>query len=109
MRKITNLENIQMKKVMTHELVNEITRTMNEVNFAGFEGRVKQLILTLIEKPLQKMGLNEQLLEKYTESTRKIVRRQHEMEYIIQKFQKVSSGAENFDKRFNELDQKLKS
>lgn len=38
-----------MSKVMTHELVSEVTKTINEVNFTQFEGRVRQLIMNLIE------------------------------------------------------------
>ena len=49
MRRITRLDNDKMKRVMTHELVNEVTRTMNDVNFMSFETRIKDMILKIVE------------------------------------------------------------
>lgn len=83
MRKITRLENDKMKKILTHELVNEVTRSMNEANFMGFEARIKAMILKLIEPSIKNLKLNEDLITKYAESTRKNVRRIHEIEYAI--------------------------
>ena len=83
MRRITRLENDKMKKILTHELVNEVTRSMNEANFMGFEARIKAMILKLIEPSIKNLKLNEDLITKYAESTRKNVRRIHEIEYAI--------------------------
>ena len=83
MRKITRLENDKMKKILTHELVKEVTRSMNEANFMGFEARIKAMILKLIEPSIKNLKLNEDLITKYAESTRKNVRRIHEIEYAI--------------------------
>ena len=53
------------------------------------------------------MALQEELVQKYGTVTRKNVRRLHEMEYIIQRFQKVIDQADQFDNRFNKLEAKL--
>ena len=44
------------------------------------------MIVSLIDKPMKNMALNEELLSKFGEALRKNVRRVHEMEYIVQKF-----------------------
>ena len=40
MRKITELDNEEMKKVLTHELAKEVTKTMNDANYMKFEARI---------------------------------------------------------------------
>ena len=65
------------------------------------------MILSIIEKPINKLALQEQVLQKYGQVTRKNVRRIHEIEYTVQKFQKVCEQAEQFENRFNGLDSKL--
>ena len=78
--------NKEMSKVMTHELVNKVTKAMNEVNFMEFETRVKDLILTLLDKPLTKMTIQEELMTKYSESLRRNIRRTQELEFTLQKY-----------------------
>ena len=85
---------------MSHELISTITKTMNEANYSGIEGRIKEVVLQAIEKPVKKMAFMEDLLHKYADSTRKNVRRVHELEFIIEKFSKESNAIENFEKRF---------
>lgn len=41
------------------------------------------MIITLLSKPLTKMDALEEMFTKYSESTRKNVRRIHEVEHII--------------------------
>ena len=86
MKKITQLDNEAMSKLMTHELVSHVTKTINEVHCTEVESRVKEIIVALLDKPLKNMALNEELLSKYGETARRNVRRVHEMEYIVQKF-----------------------
>ena len=59
-----------MSRVMTHELVSEVTKSINEVNFGQFENRIKEIILKIVEKPIRRMALNEELFVKYAQSTR---------------------------------------
>jgi len=56
---------------------------MNAVNFQGFEARINELILTLLEKPVRKIQQNDQLISKIGESLRKNIRRTHEIEFIM--------------------------
>jgi len=69
--------------MLTHQVIKEITKTMNEVNFAGFETRVRSMIITLMEQPLRKMQQNDEVISKLGDSLRKNIRRTHEMEFII--------------------------
>ena len=41
------------------------------------------MILKLIEPPIRKVALNEELIMKYAESLRKNVRRVHELEFVV--------------------------
>ena len=52
MDELDEMENEKLSKVVTGELVKQVTKSMNEVNFAGFETRIKKMILNLIEKPV---------------------------------------------------------
>lgn len=73
-----------------------------------FETRVKDLILTLLDKPLTKMTIQEELMTKYSESLRRNIRRTQELEFTLQKYQRANSFVEAFDARFSELEKKLK-
>lgn len=46
---------------------------------------------------------------KYAESLRKNVRRVHELEFIVQKFQKVAIASESFDKQFLKLETEVQA
>lgn len=61
---------------------------MNNLNFMEFETRVRDMILEMIDKPLKKLNLQESLLKKYGDSQRRNVRRIHEVEFIMSKFQR---------------------
>ena len=71
--------------MVTQDLISKVTKTVNDVNFVAFEGRTKEIILSILEEPLGKIGLQETMLEKYGEGLRKTVRRVYEMEYTINK------------------------
>ena len=47
--KLTVEESKQLQKVMPYNLIKEVTLAMNDINFAGFESRVKEMIITLLE------------------------------------------------------------
>ena len=40
-------------RLLTKRLVEDVTKSLNEVNFMGFEARIKKLILTLLENPVK--------------------------------------------------------
>ena len=48
MDELDEMENEKLSKVVTGELVKQVTKSMNEVNFVGFETRIKKMILQLI-------------------------------------------------------------
>ena len=89
MEMLSELENTKLSKVMTHELVAQVTKSMNMVNFADFESKIKLMMLDILKQPINKMALQEELITKYGEAVRRNVRRVHEMEYVIQKYSKV--------------------
>ena len=86
MAQLTEAENGELSKVLTHELVHQVTKSMHEVGAVDFERRMKRVFLDLLEKPLQKLVLQEELLQKYGDTTRKNVRRVHELEYTLQQY-----------------------
>ena len=107
MSKLTQNENREISKLMTHQLVREVTKTMNAVNFVGFEQRIYQLIIGLLENPIRKMQQSEDILKKMSESLRRNIRRTHELEYIVQKYSKAVSLAEKFENRYDNMESKL--
>lgn len=58
------------------------------------------MIVTLLSKPLMKMDALEEMFSKYSESTRKNVRRVQEIEYVIQKLQRAANLGDQFETRF---------
>lgn len=55
------------------------------------------------------MALNEELFAKYAMTTRKSVRRVHELEYVMQKFQKVASMADDFERQILKTQSAMKA
>ncbi len=55
MAKLNASENRDLSRMLTHKVVKEITKTANEVNFVGFETRVRQMIISLMEQPIRKI------------------------------------------------------
>ena len=39
--------------LVTKALIENVTKSLNEVNFMGFEARINKLILTLLENPVK--------------------------------------------------------
>lgn len=107
MEMLSNSDNAKLSRVLTHELVDQVTKSMNMVNFSQFESNMKQMLLSILEKPIHKMGLHEQLMQKFGQTLRKSVRRVHEMEHVIQKYSRVADAAETFDNRYQELESRL--
>ena len=98
------MENKKVSEIMSHDLITTVTEAMNKANYFGIEGRIKEVVLSVVDKPVKKMKLLEEMVSKYADSTRKNVRRIHELEYVIQKFAKESSAIESFEKRFKGLE-----
>ena len=63
----------------------------------------------MLEQPLAKMGLQDQVMHKYNEALRKNVRRVHEMEYVINKYQKSTVAQEILEGKFKDLEEKIKT
>ena len=82
--KLTQMENSQLSKILTHKLVTQVTKTMNQNTAIKVEQRVAEVVLALLRKPINSIALQEELLHKYGESLRRNVRRVHELEAIIQ-------------------------
>ena len=93
---------------MTHSLVEQVTRSINEVNLMGHESRIKELVITLIKEPLTKMSLQESILAKFGEALRRNIRRTHDIEHIVEKYQRAQSYVDSFEERFENLEKKMK-
>ena len=46
-------------QLVTKALIENVTKSLNEVNFMGFEARINKLILTLLENPVKQMHKQE--------------------------------------------------
>ena len=73
----------------------------------NFEGRMKKVILEVIEQPVNNIRLLEDLVHKYAETTRKNVRRTHELEFVVEKFMREASNSESYDGKFKDFELKL--
>lgn len=103
MSKMTQNQNREISKLLTHQVIKEVTKTMNAINFAGFEKRVNQLVLTLLEKPIRQISHSEQIITKMSDTLRRNVRRVHEIEYILEKYQRAATIVETFENRFSSM------
>jgi len=71
---------------MPYNLIKEVTLAMNDINFAGFESRVKEMIITLLEQPIKRIYQYDEIISELSGTMRKNVRRTNELDFILQKY-----------------------
>ena len=102
MSKLSQNENRDISKLLTHQLVKEVTKSMNTINFGGFESKVYSMIMELLEKPIRTMHEYEEIMTRMGESLRKNIRRTHELDFVCQKYQRAAAIVETFEARYME-------
>lgn len=70
------------------EIVQEVSKTLKEINFYEFENKLRGIILTMLDRPLSQMKEQEEIIKLLSKSTKSYMRRLHEVEFIIHKFAK---------------------
>ena len=56
---------------------------MSNLNFVGFEARVRQMIITLMEGPIAQINGYDTIIQKINELLQRNIRRTHELEFIM--------------------------
>ena len=110
--KMTDLDltlkaNPTIAKVLTEKLVKQVSASVTEINLQQMEGRIKDLVMRVMEVPLQKMTLQEEILSKYAQSQRRVVRQVHELEFLMQKYQRASLLGEKTEKRITATEESI--
>lgn len=57
----------------------------------------------MLKEPLMKMSLQENLMTKFGEALRRNIRRTHDIEHVVEKYQRAQTFADSFEERFNGL------
>ena len=94
--------------MLTKRLVEDVTKSLNDVNFMGFESRIKKLILTLLENPVKQMHEQEKSIVELTDTNRRVNRRMLETEFIMQKFQKAVAVVDTFSNKIVGLEAEMR-
>ena len=81
-------------------IVKEVTKSLNEINFYGFENKLRGIILSLLERPVTKMKEQEEIINLLSKSTKAYMRRLHEAEFIVHKFQTTISSVDELRNEF---------
>lgn len=97
----------QVQKVLPKNLVREVTTAMTNINFVGFEGRVRQLVIGLLEDPIKRMTSYDDLLTRMNTAIQRNIRRTHELDFVLQKYSRASSIVETFENRMREMNNEL--
>ena len=56
---------------------------MTNINFVGFEGRVRQLVIGLLEDPIKRMTGYDDLMARMNTAIQRNIRRTHELDFIL--------------------------
>jgi hypothetical protein len=91
------------------KIVQEVTKSLNEVNFFGFENRIRALILGLLEKPIQTMKDQESTIKLLSTSSKSYMRRIHEVEFIVHKFQHTVATLEDVELELARVKEEMKN
>ena len=78
---------------------------MTAVNVYEMETRIRDLVMNVLAEPLQKITLQEEILSKYAHSHRRTVRKVHELEYIIQKYQRATLYGEALERKLQNMEE----
>ena len=81
----------------------QVAKINTDLNFMGFENRVQRLIKNMLEKPVVEMQKQSGEIDKLWDVSRRNVRRLHEQEFVLTKFQHDSSIVDSFENQFEEL------
>ena len=103
MSRLTYNENREISRLLNHQVIKEVTKTMNNINFIGFERKVKEMIISFLEKPIKQITHSEGILSKMSETVRRNVRRVHELEFVMEKYQRAATIVETFENRFTAM------
>ena len=68
---------------MPQNLVRDVTTAMTNINFVGFEGRVRQLVIGLLEDPIKRMTSYDELMTRMNAGIQRNIRRTHELDFIL--------------------------
>ena len=80
---------------------------MNSIESIEIEKRLKNIILSLILEPIQKLHLQEEILKKYWKNQRQTTRKVEELEFIVQKFQRANTYDQKIDRRFDFVEEEI--
>ena len=103
MSRMSQNDNREISKLLTHQLVKDVTKTMNASSYMGIESKIRAMIISLLENPVKQMSQHEEVITKMGESLRKNIRRTHDLEYILQRYQRATTCVDAFEFRFTEL------